>query len=310
MQRIVFQRSPSGFRSPQGELIKRLQRTLHDKGFYNSIIDGDYGGKTEQALQAFQQSNNLPATGRVDDDTWRMLTNTDIPTLQERCLQLTGDFEGTGFTKIVGNFDGAGLTWGIIGFTLVHGELQRILARIKKEHPEVYAAAFGALAAEMDGVLKSSLSKQMLFANQISVGTRKVKVLDQWAAAFAALGSNPDVQAIQIENTGHYFDIAERDANRFQLKNELGFGLCFDIAVQNGGIDQTETSRIQQKLEQTLPTTEQDIRIIVANVVAENSNPRFIEDVRKRKMTFATGIGVVHESRYTIKSWGLDELPR
>jgi hypothetical protein len=85
--------------------------------------------------------------------------------------------------------------------------------------------------------------------------------------------------------------------------------LCFDIAVQNGGIDQTEAARIRNKIEQTLPTTQQDLRIIIANVVAENSKPKFIEDVRSRKMTFATGVSTVHGSKYNIKTWGLDEAP-
>ena len=35
--------------------------------------------------------------------------------------------EGHGFTMVAGDFDGAGLTWGIIGFTLKHGEIQRIV---------------------------------------------------------------------------------------------------------------------------------------------------------------------------------------
>lgn len=47
----------------------------------------------------------------------------------------------------------------------------------------------------------------------------------------------------------------------------------------------------------------------VANVIAENSRSRFVEDVRKRKRTFATGTGAVHGAQYAVKTWGLDELP-
>ena len=93
------------------------------------------------------------------------------------------------------------------------------------------------------------------------------------------------------------------------MVNELGLALCFDIAVQNGGIDQTEGQRIRNKITQTPPATPQDLRKIIANVVAENSNPTFIEDVRKRKMTFATTQGTVHGSKYDVKTWGLDEVP-
>jgi len=89
---------------------------------------------------------------------------------------------------------------------------------------------------------------------------------------------------------------------------ELGLALCFDIAVQNGGIDQTERNRIRTKITQTPPATPQDLRKIIANVVAENSNPTFIEDVRKRKLTLATTRGIVHGSKFDIKTWGLDEV--
>src|SRR5215207_9424415 len=117
MARIFFQRASSGFRTVQGELIKRLQQTLREGGFYRDTVDGIYGNKTELALVAFQQENGLAQTGKIDEGTWRGLTSSDTPDLRQRCLQATADFEGTGFTKAVGNFDGAGLTWGIIGFT-------------------------------------------------------------------------------------------------------------------------------------------------------------------------------------------------
>lgn len=309
MDRILFQRAPNGFRTVRGEIIRKLQQLLHDKGVYRETPDGVYGDKTEHALLLFQQQNNLPVTSKVDNETWTALTATAMPDLKQRCLEVTADFEGTGFSKIVGNFDGAGLTWGIIGFTLFNGQLQKVLNEIKAAHPDVFAAAFGSLAAQMATVLKSPLQKQMAFADAISLGSSKVKVEEEWAQAFDALGNHPAVQGLQLQHTEKFFDVAQRDVNRFELKNELGFALCFDIAVQNGGIDGTEADRIRRKAEQNRPATQQDLRIIVANVVAENSRPQFVDDVRKRKMTFATGTGTVHGAQYAVKTWGLDELP-
>jgi hypothetical protein len=309
MERIFFQRASSGFRTVQGELIKRLQIVLRNEGFYQGIIDGIYGNKTELALMSFQQHNNLVVSGKVDDITWSRVFLSAGPNIKDRCLQVTADFEGTGFSKIVGNFDGAGLTWGIIGFTLFNGQLQGVLNEILANHEAIFRAAFGNLTGQMLQVLKKSLAKQMEFANMISIGTSQMKVLDEWSDAFVVLGDEPVVQEIQLRHTGKYFDIALRDINRLSVTNELGLALCFDIAVQNGGIDNTEFNRIQSKIAQSPPTTPQDLRIIIANVVAENSKPRFVEDVRKRKMTFATGTGAVHGAQYNVKSWGLDEFP-
>jgi peptidoglycan hydrolase-like protein with peptidoglycan-binding domain len=308
MDRIFFQRASSGFRAVQGELIVRIQRVLSDAGFYHDTIDGIYGGNMERALLEFQQQNNLSATGKIDESTWRLITQSDLPDLTQRMLQVTADFEGTGFTKAVGNFDGAGLTWGIIGFTLSNGELTKLLSEIKARHENVFTDAFGALTDEIVRVMNSSHPEQMLFANSISVGTSKIKILPEWAAAFERLGSNQAVQDIQIEHTQKYFDIAESDAQRLHIQNERGKALCFDIAVQNGGIDAIELGRIRAKMQASPPTTEQDLLIIIANVVAENSAHAFIEDVRKRKLTIATGRGIVHGSQYDLRSWGLDEF--
>ena len=309
MARIFFQRAPSGFRTVQGEIVRRLQQTLRDGGFYRDTIDGIYGNKTELALLSFQQGNGLAQTGKIDEETWRHLTSTEAPDLRQRCLQVTADFEGTGFTKAVGNFDGAGLTWGIIGFTLSNGELTRLLREIRSTDADVYRAAFGDLTDRINHVLDADPAEQMSFANSISVGTSKMKILDVWAAAFERLGSDPAVQEIQLRHTQRFFDIAERDLDRFGVENELGLALCFDIAVQNGGIDSTEAARIRSKINQTPPTTQQELRTIIANVIAENSRPRFVEDVRRRKLAVATGTGTVHGSQYRLKTWGLDELP-
>jgi hypothetical protein len=95
---------------------------------------------------------------------------------------------------------------------------------------------------------------------------------------------------------------------RFDVQNELGLAPCFDISVPNGGIDQIEGERIRNKITQTPPMTPQALRKIIANVVAENGNPTYIEDVRKRKLTIATNQGTVHGSKYDLKPWGLDEI--
>ena len=309
MARIFFQRAPSGFRTVQGEVIKKMQQALINGDFLHDKDDGVFGGNTEAAVRSFQQQNQLPATGKVDDQTWQKLMSSPAPDLKQRCLQLTADFEGTGFTKAVGNFDGAGITWGIIGFTLSNGELGAVLQQIRTKHPAVFSEAFGDLEARIVQVLGSSHAEQMTFANSISVGTSKMKILDEWADAFERLGSDPGVQEIQLERTQKFFDRAELDRQRFDVQNELGLALCFDIAVQNGGIDSTERARIRNKINQNHPATQQDLRIIIANVVAENSNPTFIQDVKKRKLTIATAQGRVHGSDFAVKTWGLDDLP-
>jgi hypothetical protein len=90
----------------------------------------------------------------------------------------------------------------------------------------------------------------------------------------------------------------------------MGIALCFDIAVQNGGIDSdTEERRITRWLEDNPGASERDRRVRIADVVAENAKAQYVEDVRARKRTIATGEGEVHGARYATSDWGIAEHP-
>ncbi|NET30818.1 MAG: peptidoglycan-binding protein [Cyanothece sp. SIO1E1] len=307
--RVLFEKSRSGYRTVRGQIIKRIQSSLKKAGMSPGDIDGIFGKDTKAALIEWQQAKGFVQTGSVDVETWKSIVSEDIPTIFDRALQLTAEFEGHNFEKAVGNFDNAWLTWGIIGFTLKHGEIQKIIKEIHQKHPTIIKSSFGELEKELLDVINGSSNEQRNWSNKISIGRNRYRILPTWEEAFEKLGSFPEVQAIQVQGAQRYWDIAKRDVNRFSLKTEASIALCFDIAVQNGGIDSTEARKIKRKLSSIDPTDEEDVRVIISNVVAENSNPRWIEDVRKRKLTIATGEGVVHGSRYQISTWGIGEFP-
>lgn len=307
MTRILFQRAPEGFRTVRGGLIKDLQKALAGAGASPGLLDGIYGGDTEQAIRRWESVKGQPQTGKVTDDAWRRLIG-DPPPIFDRCLQLTAAFEGHGYELVAGNFDDAWITWGIIGFTLKHGELGRMLKEIRANHPALFSNAFGGLEAELVQVLDASDTRKRDWANSISIGQTRRKVREDWSSAFRRLGAQPEVQAIQRRFAHGYWDIALRDAERFELRSEMGLALAFDVAVQNGGADAGDVARINKKLQNNPPSTEQDRRIIVANGIAEGAKPQWITDVRRRKLAIATGSGTVHGARYAVKTWGLDEF--
>lgn len=310
MQRILFEKPNPGYRSVRGQIIEDLQQSLKNEDCNPGIIDGIFGNDTRDGLIKWQRQKNLEPTGKVDVDTWQQLLKRPIPPIEQRALQLTATFEGHSFTMVAGNFDNAWLTWGIIGFTLKHGEIQKIINEVNQNHPELLKDSFGDLTDQLITVMGGSRDQMADWANDISIGSKRYKVEREWEEAFDRLGSFKEVQEIQLQKVEKYFDIASRDADRFGLLSESGYALCFDIAVQNGGVDHgNEQQRIMRELEINQPSDEQDIREIIANVVAENSNPRWVEDVRKRKLTIANGTGIVHGTRYQIKTWGIGEHP-
>jgi len=310
MARVLFKRAAPGTMTVRGELVRRLQLGLQAKGADPGKIDGIYGGDSETAVKAWQGGAGAPATGAVTFEDWTAITERAAPTIKERALQLTATFEGHGFGKVAGNFDGAWLTWGIIGFTLKHGEVQKIVNEVRSRHRPLLQRAFGLLELALLDAIDGSAAEQEAFGNRISLPPRRYKVRPEWAKAFDTFGGFEEVQEIQLERVDTYWERAVADARRFDLKSEMGVALCFDIAVQNGGIDDDqEENSIRRRLAQNPPADEKARRLIIADVVAENSRPEYIEDVRSRKRTIASGSGAVHGARFALADWGIDETP-
>lgn len=293
-----------------GSLVTTLQKGLKPLGFYTGRIDGDFGGGTERAVRAFQREHEREETGRVDAEVWTELTGAEVPSLFARCLQLTARFEGHGFGMAYGNWDGAWLTWGIIGFTLKHGGVRDIVLEVEARSPETLRASFGPLTDEVLGVMRgtgtSANRRRRDWANSISLGSSRYRIAEQWRAAFLDFGAQPLVQAIQLGMAREqYFEPARATRVRHRLETELGMALCFDIHVQNGGIGKTARSRIEAGRKDL--EGERALRMLIANAVADSAKKAFREDVRSRKLCAATGSGAVHGAQFLLDSWGLGE---
>jgi len=304
MARVLFAKGV------KGDIVRKLQQRLTDLGFDPIGVDGDYGDNTRNAVIAFQQANSgLDVTGEVDVTTYERLLGPPIPSVEERSLQLTAAFEGHSFTLAEGNFDGAGITWGIIGFTLAHGEIQKIIQEINDRSPSLVREAFLDKTDQLLDVLKSPLSEQLAFASSISVGSNN-RLAEPWRSSFRRLGENEEVQAVQIRLADEdFFQPALRTASKLGLATELGIALAFDCHVQDGGVKESARQQISQELAAHPASTERELRVIIANAVADHARPRFREDVRSRKLTVATGSGTVHGASFVLRSWGLAEFP-
>jgi hypothetical protein len=272
--------------------------------------DGWFGKQTQEAVTAFQKTKGLAESGEVDVDTWTNMMNEPIPDVRARSLQLTAHFEGHDFTLAQGNFDGAGITWGIIGFTLKGGELKRMILEVQDRSPELVAEAFGTEAETLIVILKKPWKKQLAFADSISLGLQKTRLAEPWLTCFKRFGSFPEVQTLQLERAHRaYYEPALETAATWQLTSELGIALAFDIHVQNGGIKAEAREKIDAALAAAPAPTEPTLRVIIAKAVAEVSKKKWIEDVGSRKLAIATGAGTVHGGQVTLRNWGLQDLP-
>lgn len=294
-------------RGVQGDLIGKIQVALNDQGHDTKGVDEIYGKDTAAAVASFQEAQGLPVTGKVDDDTWLALMQSPIPGIDERTLQLTAVFEGHGYSFALGNWDGAWITWGIIGFTLKHGEIQKILLNVHARAPQLMDYAFRDKAQEILRIVKASPAEQESWANSVSVQGR---LAEPWRSGFERLGGTTEVREEQRNRVREdYFLPSVVNAKKMGLRSELGLALCFDIQVQNGGIGRKARAMIQESLERYPPAHELELRQVIAEAVAEASRQAYRHDVRQRKMTVATGRGSVHGHQFLLENWGLSEEP-
>lgn len=307
MARIVLRNSDAGYKNPTGSLVYKVQTALSESGHSPGAIDGDFGAGTEKAVKAFQQTSGMAPTGVLDHVTWTRLTHQqDLPPIFLRTIGVTAAFEGHGYTLAVGNFDGAYLTWGVIGFTLSAGNLKKVFDRIDTLDNTAVATAFGSLTSEWRTVLGSTKTKQKSWANGISLGESKYDIKAPWKAAFDRLGKTGVAQQAQNEIAKEvYWKNALAIAKKLDLSDELGFGLSFDIAVQNGSMSQGKMKILKDLLAQHGPVTGQKYRELIAEAVARGSKPKYYGDALSRKMTFATGSGKVHGANFLLRDWGV-----
>ncbi|NIM99121.1 MAG: peptidoglycan-binding protein [candidate division Zixibacteria bacterium] len=302
----------------KGAEVREIQRKLKALSYYRGPTDGIFGGGTQAAVKAFQKSKRLAVDGIVGPITWRALFGKRIPTpsimkrpLGYRCLALTGSFE-TGedfpdcFAGLSGDFDGQGMSLGVLQWNFGQDSLQPLLKEMANKHPKIIKGIFGAHYAVLLQALKSGKEELITFARSIQ-HPFKHYVYEPWRGMFKSLGRTGEFQDIQVRHAHKLFKSALRLCSGYGLWSERAVALMFDIKVQNGSIGRLVKAQIIQEsngLPKSLTKNELEVEKmrIVANRRAEASNPRWVEDVRARKLCCANGRGIVHGIDYDLEA--------
>lgn len=281
-------------RGSRGFVVKRLQINL-----VGLNPDGKYGKKTEDAVKDFQRVHGLPVTGCADALVFRRL-GIEFPDLFDLCLNLTGEFEGTGFGGINRtDIDGAGVTLGIAGFTTKHGEVQKLFRNFVGKKPEglaVFGEYKSVALRRLVVNLKSRQDEWDAFFYQ------QGRVSDATVKAIATLGIDPVWQNCQREIIREsMWKPTIVNAANLHMVSSRGYALLFDIQVQNGGWRQDHQNTFGKILN---GNTELARMKAIAQAVADHATPKWRQDVLKRKLTIAEGRGTVHGVRYDLTNYG------
>lgn len=256
---------------------------------------------------------------------------------------ITSAYEGGG---VAGDFDGQGLSLGVLQWNMGSGTLQPLLREMANQPASAsnFDAIFSGttdsgekMSDVLRGVLNGSGASQLQFAK--SINTEKNKIQEPWNTAFQKLLEDPGFEKIEEKYAANYIDKAARIMNDADVgvKTVRGYALAFDIAVQNGSLkpqakamvldalsgksnaltnpsDPSLTANQRQvvvQLQEKLSTVDDaDTRKLfyTAAAVALTSNERYARDVWARKSTIVEGQGTVHGKRYDLeKTMGLSD---
>ena len=300
----------------RGDEVRRLQEQLKTLDYYRGPIDGDFGGGTEAAVRTFQRKKKLRADGIVGPNTWKALFQERIPEpavckkpLDYRVLALTGSFEtGNGipecFAGLGGDFDGQGMSFGVLQWNFGQDSLQPLLGQMIAKHAAAARSIFQNNYAVLVKALRAEKNELMDFVRSIQHPVKHY-IYEPWRGMFKSLGRTAEFQTIELQFAKRTYHAALKLCSEYGLRSERAVALMFDIKVQNGSIRDIVKAQILadfKSLPEDLSADEQEVRKmrIVANRRAGAAKAEWIEDVRSRKLCCANGAGTVHGNPYDI----------
>lgn len=231
----------------------------------------------------------------------------------DKALMITGAFEGRGFDALAGNFDGQGISAGILQWNFGQGSLQ---SKILK--PFVAAHGMDALnkffPISMEYVPSMSTSEGVAFAKKYMLAGTAVKA--EWRKAWEAFLKDSRTIAIQKAAAASVADSAEKYCNAWGMSSERAFCWFFDIVTQNGSIKISKPVYTKALMDKAVAfcaigknnelwgtlrknfSSEQDVLMIASYQRAMLSKSAYQQDVMSRKGTIAAGSGTVHGTKF------------
>ena len=257
--------------------------------------------------------------------TWPGSMTADDRAAFEAALNISGSFEGsTGWVNLTNDFDGQGLSLGLLNQCLGQGSLQPLLIRLRDEHPETLQAlvgperlksllgmlakwqkdaAFGLASAPLSALDNPDEDggPQATAANAESVRWAVANLYDAgdkfkpaWAGELSALAASPEYVSLQVAAAARLHDRALADEARAGVRELRAYLFLFDIQVQNGGLypgdfdDYAAYRRGHPKAGATALLEELlDLRL-------RHVKTKYKPDVRARKLAVIRGTGKVH----------------
>lgn len=226
-----------------------------------------------------------------------------LPCTYDIAVKIVGEFEGTGYGSVSGNFDGMGISAGILQWNLGSGTLQdNILS-----YCDVTQHNFPVCIKPLQTLKKSDA---VAWAKDVMHDSRG-KLKQEWAIAWKMFMTSPVVVNLQKRAIDKYWHRAREICGQLGFPQEYPRAMvfAFDIAVQNwsydigrpalnyeqaGNIIQLYGSKNFALWNAETVNQDQQIMLIAAHLRALKCKPEWRHAVFVRKATIAIGIGYVN----------------
>ena len=134
----------------------------------------------------------------------------DLKKWTEIALKITSDFEGhDGFSNVIGNFDGMGLTAGAIGFNFGMGTMQPLVLKFEKQNVELLHKLMPQWGQDY---LRLCHARPREAVAEIGMWSHGSRVKAPIKAELKALWSSGPMVHIQIDAAGGYGQKAAKDS--------------------------------------------------------------------------------------------------
>ncbi len=248
-------------------------------------------------------SFRVPVLGHVGDKLARRVVSLTIAFEQ-------GEVSPAEYFGIVsGDFDGHGLSFGILQWNLGSCSLQPLLEAFRRKDNARFRTIMETDADFMEQVIEAPCNEAPSLARRVLLDADG-QVKEPWITRFHALGRERMFQEIQVQYMLPQVQKAYSLADEFGFHSERAVALFFDILVQNGGIPalvRTQYEQDLQDIERSLGRTLDEVERmrLLANRQAEAANPKWVDTVRARKLTIVHGEGSVNGINYNLEALGI-----
>ncbi|MBC7370564.1 MAG: hypothetical protein H7326_03310 [Bdellovibrionaceae bacterium] len=267
-----------------------------------------------------------------DGISWNQDLNLTERRSMALALSISGAFEGSeGWSNITNNFDGMGLSAGLLNQTLGTDSLQPLLAEMEFQNERDFNASFSSVhlqsilsmldswkagtawkpkslsvmmaqVSDRDAIIsESEISEFSTTPHSASVAWAKNNLyqsngsfIPTWKTEMQNLLSKPAYISLQVDAARRYHTKAMSYLQRIGIFELRAYLVMFDIVTQNGSIKESRFIEWAQKVKsQNLTSVASKLKLLV-DLRLLDANPKWQADVRARKYTLIDGIGTVH----------------